>query len=291
MKLRSLSRRSVPEAELVGGILININIDPVAFLNIRWYGILMALAILVIVLWLLWQVRRGAKLSNDTILIAAIVGIPSGIVFAKLLHVLDNIVVAKLHPELVLTGAVIDYTQHPGQIFSAAGLTAYGAVLGTALGIWIYSRFSDLKFGYFADLVAPAIILGQAVIGRIGCTINGCCYGIETSLPWGIVYTHPNSLAPIGIAVHPTQVYEIIFGLVVFVVLIKLRGRFKPEGSLFLIYLSLYALWRVGMDFLRPGNPFLFDLHQAQIISIIILLIAIPLLVLRTRWVSVKGES
>jgi len=270
--------------------VITIGIDPVAFLNIRWYGIMMALVALVIVLWLLWQVRRGAKLSNETILMAALVGIPSGIVASKLLHVIDNIVVAKLHPELVLTGEVIDYTQHLGLIFSAGGLTAYGAVLGAALGIWVYSRFSDFKFGYFVDLIAPAIILAQA-IGRVGCTINGCCYGIGTSLPWGVVYTHPNSLAPLGVAIHPTQIYEILYNLLVFAVLIILRGRFKPDGSLFLIYLSLYALWRVGMDFLRPGTPFLFGLHQAQIIAIVVLLITIPLLAYRTRWVKVEEGS
>ena len=237
---------------------------------------MVALAILSIVLWLLWRVKRGAKLSNDTVLVAALVGIPSGVVVSKLLHVID----------------MWDYyIQNPGLIVSAGGLTAYGAILGAALGIWIYSRFSNLNFGYFADLVAPAVVLAQAVIGRIGCTINGCCYGLETSLPWGVVYTHPDSLAPLGVAIHPTQVYEIIFGLVVFVVLIKLRERFKPEGSLFLIYLTLYALWRVGMDFLRPGTPFLFGLHQARIISIIVLLITIPLLAYRTRWVSVKAES
>ena len=277
--------------------MITIGIDPVAFLNIRWYGIMMALVVLVIVLWMLWQVRRGAKLSNDTILIAALVVIPSGIVLSKLLHVIDNIVVAKLHPELVLAGEVVDYTQHPGLIFSAGGLTAYGAILGAVLGIWIYSRFSDFKFGYFVDLVAPAIILAQAV-GRVGCTINGCCYGIEAPswLPWAIKYSDkyppPDGyLAPLGVAIHPTQIYEIIYNLLVFAILVKLRGRFKPEGSLFLIYLSLYSLWRVGADFLRPGTPFLFGLHQAQIIAIIVLLITIPLLAYRTRWVKVEAES
>ncbi len=254
--------------------MITIGIDPVAFLNIRWYGIMIALVILVIVLWMLWQVRRGAKLSNDTILMAALVGVPSGIVLSRLLHVID----------------LWDYySQNPGQIIGGGGLTAYGAILGAALGIWIYSRFSDFKFGYFVDLVAPAIILAQAV-GRVGCTINGCCYGTPTSLPWGITYTHPDSFAPLGIAVHPTTVYELIYNLLVFAVLVKLRGRFKPEGSLFLIYLSLYSLWRVGTDFLRSGTPFLFGLHQAQIIAIIVLLITIPLLALRTRWVSVEEE-
>lgn len=141
-----------------------------------------------------------------------------------------------------------------------------------------------------ADLVAPGVILAQA-IGRVGCTINGCCYGIPTALPWGVVYTNPDSFAPLGVAIHPTQVYELIFCLIVFVVLIKLRGRFKPDGSLFFIYLSLYSLWRIGIDFLRAGTPFLFGLHQAQVIGIIVLAITIPLLAYRTRWVKVEGNA
>jgi len=272
--------------------MITISIDPVAFLNIRWYGIMVALAIIVVILWMLWQVRRGANLPYDTIFTAALVGIPSGIVLSKLLHVVDNIVVAKLHPELALAGNVIDYTQQPGLILSAGGLTIYGAVLGAALGIWIYTKLSHFNFGYFADVVAPGIILAQAV-GRIGCTINGCCYGAEAPswLPWSVVYTHPQSYAPLGVAIHPTQPYEIIYNLIVFAVLLKLRGRFKPDGSLFLIYLCLYSLWRVGIDFLRAGSPFLFGLHQAQVIGIITLAIAIPILTYRTRWVRAEGDA
>lgn len=274
--------------------MIEIGINPVAFtigtISIRWYGIFIALAILWIVLWLGWQVRKGAKISYDTVFAAALVGVPSGIIISRLLHVVDNIVVAKLHPELVLNGRVIDYTQHPGQIIGAEGLTAYGAVLGAALGIWIYLKLSKRQTGYFFDLIAPSVILAQA-IGRIGCTLNGCCYGVETSLACGVAYTHLDSLAPIGIAVHPTQIYEIIYNLIVFGILLKLRGRFKPDGSLFLIYLGLYAIWRIGIDFLREGTPFLFGLHQAQVISIIVLAIVIPLLALRTRWVKAKAQS
>ena len=69
--------------------MITISIDPIAFLGIRWYGIAVALAILVIVLWLVWQVRKGAKCSYDTVFMAAVVGIPSGIVISRLLHVID----------------------------------------------------------------------------------------------------------------------------------------------------------------------------------------------------------
>ncbi len=255
--------------------MIEININPIAFLNVRWYGIFIALAIVLIILWMVWQIRKGAKISYDTFFTAALVGIPSGIIFSKLLHVVDR---------------WDYYSQNLGQIIGSSGLTAYGAILGAALAIWIYSRFSNFRFGYLADVVAPGIILAQAV-GRIGCTINGCCYGIETSLPWGIVYTHPDSFAPLGVVTHPATVYEIIWNLIVFAVLLKLKGRFKPDGSLFLIYLSLYSLWRLSTDFLRVGTPFLFGLHQAQVISIIVLAIAIPILAYRTRWVRTEGDT
>ena len=253
--------------------MIEINIDPVAFWNIRWYGIMVALAIVVLILWTLWQVRKGARVSYDTVFTAALVGIPSGIIVSRLLHVVDDWEY---------------YRENLGQIIGAEGLTIYGAVLGAALGIWIYSKFSKFQFGYFADLLAPGIILAQA-IGRVGCILNGCCYGLETSLFCGFVYTNPESLAPLGVAVHPTQLYEIIFNLIVFVVLLKLRGRLKPDGSLFMVYLSLYSLWRLVIGFLREGTPFLFDLHQAQVIAIIVLAITIPMLAYRTRWV--KAES
>jgi phosphatidylglycerol:prolipoprotein diacylglycerol transferase len=233
---------------------------------------MVALAVVVVVLWMLREIRRGAALSSDTILTAALVGIPSGVIISRLLHVVDRLDL---------------YLQNPGLIFGFEGLTIYGAVLGATLGIWIYSKFSNFRFGYFADLVAPATILAQAV-GRVGCILNGCCYGKETSLPWGVVYTHPESYAPLGVAVHPTQLYEIIFCLIVFALLLKLRGHFKPDGSLFLIYLSLYSLWRVGIDFLREGTPFILGLHQAQVIGIIVLAIAIPILALRTRWVKAE---
>ena len=253
--------------------MIEIGIDPVAFLNVRWYGILVALAIAVIVLWMLREVKRGANLSLETVLTAALVGIPSGIIISRLLHIVDR---------------WDYYSQDLGQIIGTSGLTIYGAVLGAALAIWIYSKFSNFQFGYFADVVAPGIILAQ-VVGRVGCTINGCCYGIPTSLPWGFVYTHPDSFGPLGIAVHPTQVYEIIVCLLIFGALLKLKGRLKPAGSIFLVYLSLYSLWRVCIGFLREGTPFLFGLHQAQVLAIIVLAVTISLLAYRTRWVKAEA--
>jgi phosphatidylglycerol:prolipoprotein diacylglycerol transferase len=256
--------------------MIEINIDPVAFtigsIEIRWYGIMIALAILVLVLWTLWQAKRGAKLSYDTVIILAIVGIPSGIIFSRLLHVIDRWEF---------------YSHNPGQIIGGEGLTIYGAILGAVLGTWIYSKFRPFNYGYAADLVAPGIILAQA-IGRVGCTINGCCYGTPTSLPWGIFYTHPNvNVQTLAAGVtHPTQVYEIIFLLLLFGGVMLLKGRLKPDGSLFLVYLGGYSLWRFGIDFVREGTPFLFSLHQAQVIGIVVVVVVVVLLIRqRVRWV------
>jgi len=271
--------------------MIHINVDPIAFhigsVSVAWYGIMVALAVITLIVWAMLAVRRGANLTYNTVINAAIVGIPSGVIFSRFLHVIDNIVVAKLHPELALSGAVIDYTRHPGQIIGGEGLSIYGAVLGAALGIWIYSRITRKNFAYLADVLAPGIILAQAV-GRVGCTLNGCCYGVACNLPWAISYTGPGHNQAI-ISVHPTQIYEIIYNLIVFGILIALRKRFRPDGSLFLIYLTFYAAWRLGIDFIREGNPFLFGLHEAQVISIIVLIITITLLAWRTRWVK-KGE-
>jgi phosphatidylglycerol:prolipoprotein diacylglycerol transferase len=90
------------------------------------------------------------------------------------------------------------------------------------------------------------------------------------------------------VAVHPTQVYEIFWNLLVFGVLLRLKGHLKPDGSLYMVYISLYSVYRLGTGFLREGTSFLFGLHQAQIIAVIVLAITIPLLAMRTRWVRAE---
>jgi len=261
--------------------LITIGIDPIAFtigdMSVRWYGVMIALAVVVLILWAVWRIRRGADISYDSLLTVALIAIPSGIIISRLLHIID------------LFGF---YLANPGMIWGFGGLTIWGAVLGATLGIWIYSRFSDFKYGYFMDMIAPGVLLAQAV-GRVGCTINGCCYGMAAPawLPWSVVYTNPDSYAPLGIAVHPTQPYEIIFLLIVFGVLFSLRKRFQPEGSLFLIYLIMYSIWRLGLGFLRDGTDFLFGLQQAQVVGIVVLLIVIPILVVKTRWVKRENKA
>jgi len=265
--------------------MIEFPVSPVAFqigtITVRWYGLFLALAVLWLIIWMWWQIRKGAKLSIDTMLTLALVGIPSGVIFARLIHVIDDIVIKAQQ------GGTSGYIADPVSIIGGEGLTAWGAVLGASLGIWIYCKISKIQIGYVFDLLAPAVIMAQA-IGRIGCLFNGCCYGIETEVPWGLLYTNPDSLAfGIGTA-HPSVIYEILFNVIIFGVLMKLRGKFKPDGSLFILYLALYSGWRVATDFIRAGTPFLFGLHQAQVIGIIVLVIAVPWMALKMR--PVKPE-
>jgi phosphatidylglycerol---prolipoprotein diacylglyceryl transferase len=248
-----------------------IGIDPVIArigpLVISWYGLMIALAVLLVVGWVVWQNSRTHQLKKKTILAAAAVSIPGGIIFSKVLHVVDQWTY---------------YTQFPGRIFSAEGLTIWGAILGGTLGLWAYSRISrSYSFAALGDMLAPGILLGQA-LGRIGCTFNGCCYGVESHSPLSVIYTSPNTYAPIGIPILPITVFEIFYVLIAFGVLLWLKDKIKPQGSLFLVYLVLYGGWRFGIDFLRAGTPFLFGLHEAQVIGLLVLVLGLGLLVFKT---------
>jgi phosphatidylglycerol---prolipoprotein diacylglyceryl transferase len=257
--------------------MIEVNINPIAFsigpVNVGWYGIMVTLAIITLVGWALYWSKKDPGITYDNVINAALVGIVSGVIFSRLLHVID---------------LWSYYMQHPGKIIGGEGLTIWGAVLGAALGIWIYSRISKKSFAHFADMLASGIILAQA-IGRVGCTILGDDYGFPTTLPWGFVYTSPNSPANqvMGLTpTHPVVLYEIFYNLIIFGVLMLLRKKLRPDGSLFLVYLGFYSIWRIGSDFLREGTDFLFGLHQAQFIGVIVLIICVVLIAWRTRWVK-----
>lgn len=257
--------------------MIHIGMDPIAFVigtvQVRWYSILTALAVVVIVAWALYAARK-TKFSSDLIYTLALWGVAGGMIGARLVHVIDNIGY---------------YTQHPGEIFGFQGLAVYGAILGAALGIWIASKVHKFSFGGIADLAAPGALLAQAV-GRVGCTINGCCYGKPTSLPWGLVYTNQNAYAPLGVSTEPAVVYELLFDLALFAIVWKLRGKLRPAGSLFTLYLAMYSVGRFFIATARdPGSQgplFLGWFMQAQIIAILVAAITIPLLLIRTRWNS-----
>jgi phosphatidylglycerol:prolipoprotein diacylglycerol transferase len=264
-------------------MMITISIDPVAFylgsIEVRWYGIIVALAVLSLALWMWRQITANKDRIPPVDPSVAIPAVASGFGMAKLFHVIDG---------------WDYYSQNLGAIFGGAGLSVFGGIIGVSLFFWIYSRKRHYPFWFIADLAAPGTLLAQA-IGRVACTINGCCFGLSCALaapswlPWGIIYAHPNSYAPLGVALIPVTIYEIVFNMSLFGVLLKLRRRLKPDGALFMLYLAAYSVWRIGSGFLRAGTPYLSGLTAAQYISIAVLAAAIPALVLMMRRAKTKG--
>lgn len=232
-----------------------------------------AAAIILLVVTLRESKRLG--ISNDTIYGLFLWGIIGGVIGARLVHVIDY---------------WSYYVAHPGEIVGFAGLALYGAIAGALLAVFIYTRVKRVSFSSLAgvgDAIAVGAPLAQAV-GRVGCTINGCCYGKPSpfhSFPGAVVYTARDTIPPQywGVPLYPSQIYFLIWNLIVFAIIWRLRDRIKPQGSLFLLYLCLYAAGDFGLRFFRVNDPFLFGLHEGQIISLAILIVVIPLLIVRVR--------
>lgn len=248
--------------------MIHINIDPVAFsvgiFEVRWYGIMVVLAIVAVIAISLLEAKR-VGLAEDHIYNMGLWAIIGGILVSRLFHVIDK---------------WDYYMANPAQIVRFEGLTVYGAVIGALLAVLLYCWVKKISFWQVGDVVAPGAIMGQA-IGRIGCFLNGCCYGLPTSLPWGVVYTNPGSYCPLNEQFQPTQIYHMLWNLIAFGILWSLRRRLKPQGSLFLLYLALYAAGDLSIRFVRVGEPFLFGMQQAQLIGIVILVVTVPWLIIR----------
>ncbi|MEJ2739578.1 MAG: prolipoprotein diacylglyceryl transferase [Dehalococcoidia bacterium] len=258
--------------------MITIDIDPtvfhLGFYELRWYGIMVVLAVIAII-GISWREAKRVGLPEDHIFSLAVWAIISGVVFSRVIHIIDQWEY---------------YMENPSQILNFEGLGVYGAVIGIVLAVVVYCLVRKLSVWQLGDIIAPGALVGMA-IGRIGCVINGCCYGLPTTVPWAVIYTNPNSYAPLGIPLHPTQIYHILWNMAAFGVIWSLRRRLKPVGSLFLLYLALYATGDLIVRFFREGTPFLFGIQQAQLIGIIILLVTVPTLVIRMRRAKRRGND
>ena len=131
-------------------------------------------------------------------------------------------------------------------------------------------------------------MIGLAV-GRIGDIINGEHHGTPTNLPWGVEYVNPDTLGQPGLVVHPEVAYEMILTLVLLALILPFHQRLKarlPDGVVGLTYLGLYAAGRFFLSFLRTDPSVIFGLRQAQLASllmVVVAVVAIPLLLRRSR--------
>jgi phosphatidylglycerol:prolipoprotein diacylglycerol transferase len=222
--------------------------NPVAFeifgISVRWYGIIMAAGILCGLVYALKESKR-VGMDENIILDLVIYAIPAGIIGARLYYVLFN---------------WDYYSKEPAQILNirGGGLAIHGTLIAAIITGIIYTRVKKVSFWALADIASPGLILGQA-IGRWGNFINQEAHGTPTDLPWGIMVD--------GVKVHPTFLYESLWNLTVFAVLLWYRKRKKTEGNVFLLYLVLYSVGRFFVEGLRTDSLMLGSIRAAQLVS------------------------
>lgn len=227
------------------------------------YGFFIVLGFLAAVVLAALKIQKSnSGISFENIVDLFFYTVLSGFIGSRLLFVLINFDL---------------YRKDPVRIFKIweGGLVFYGGfALAVMVAFW-YMRWNRLPVWKLADTISPLIALGLS-FGRIGCFFAGCCYGRETSLPWAIVFKHPDSLARLNVPLHPTQLYDAANGLGIFFFLSWMEKRKTYDGQVFLLFLFLYATTRFFVEIFR-GDPrgFLFGnlLSTSQAIGI---LLAIP---------------
>jgi phosphatidylglycerol:prolipoprotein diacylglycerol transferase len=243
-------------------------------ITVYTYGVLLAAAYL---LGLKFAMVRAKARGLDAVRVLdlGIYIIISALVGAKLLLLITDFRTFRADPAELLTLA------------RSGGVFYGGLILAVIVALW-YIRRAGLPLWTTCDVFAPGIALGH-VVGRFGCFFAGCCYGKPTSVPWAITFTDPFAAAnvgtPLGVHLHPTQLYEAGAELLILIVLLITERRSRPfAGRTFWLYILLYAFSRFIIEFYRGderGTVGIFS--TSQFISIILAPLAIGMLVYLAR--------
>ncbi len=249
-------------------------------LSIRWYGLLIASAVLIGVSLSGYLAQRrniNPDLPGELAIWLVVAAIPS----ARLYYVLFQ---------------WSEYAKNPADIIAIwkGGIAIHGAILGGIVAALIFARVQKVSFWQLADLVAPSLILGQA-IGRWGNFFNSEAYGAPTDLPWKVYIPFESRLPGYKNFeyFHPTFLYESLWDLMVFGILLTLFFRAlkgKPRlkvGTLALVYLVFYSIGRFWIEGLRTDSLMLGPLRMAQMVSIVGIVLGLAGL----AWLYLLGRS
>ena len=246
------------------------DLGPITFYS---YGVLLAAAYLVGLKLALIR-SRGRGLDQPRVMDLGIWIIVSALAGAKLLLLL------------------VDYRQywaHPrelGNLLRSGGVFYGGLIAGVGVALW-YMHRHRMPLWTTTDVFAPGIALGH-VVGRLGCLMAGCCFGRPTSVPWAITFRDPAATpnVPLGVPLHPTQLYEAGAEAAILFLLLALerRGRDFP-GRTFWTYMLLYGVSRFAIEFYRgDSRGMVFDaISTSQFVSLIVVPVAIVMLIRLSR--------
>jgi phosphatidylglycerol:prolipoprotein diacylglycerol transferase len=249
------------------------------YFTLHTFGVFLAAAYLSALWWLLREGRR-AGVDAERLVSLGLWCIVGAILGAKALMILRSL------PE---------YVADPRGLFSLSTLQSAGDFYGGFIGALVaaalfFFHHKEMNFWNTADLCAPAIALGQAV-GRIGCFMAGDDYGKPTNLPWAVTFRDPDAAriggAPLGVPLHPVQIYESVACLLIFLLLVRWVRRKRFDGEIILAYTFLYAVARFLLEYLRgdADRGFVFGgaLSTSQFIAVILAPAAAVLYGIRLR--------
>lgn len=256
-------------------------------LKLPSYGLMIAIGIVVGIFLMtkntgyrLKKMYPGRKLSDvgsrlpgpEHMIDFTLVAIVFGAIGGKLLYLIPNM------KDLSQTGIFETLTN---------GFVIYGAVIGGALGGYVYCKLKKLDVISCFDNVFPFVALAQS-FGRVGCFMAGCCYGKPTNSAIGVVFQSEFSQAPINVSLIPTQLISSLGNFVIFVILFVLSRKVTKRGFIFASYMILYSIGRFFIEFYRGDSirGFVGDLSTSQFISIFVFAAGLITLIL-----SVKVKS
>ncbi len=253
-------------------------------LQIRSYGFMLALSFL-IGIWLAGRRAKRAGVDPQKVLDLSVIIIIAAVVGSRLLYVVFH----------------LEQYSNPLDMFALwqGGATFYGGFILAVVASYFWVMKNNIPFLKIADIMAPSIGLGL-VFTRIGCFLSGCCYGHPTDLAWGVVFPpdSPAGAAAMAIAqqrgvdhvaLHPTQLYSSLKGLIIFSTLMLLQPRLQKRGATFGMLLVLYGIGRFSIDFLRyyeTNALVVAGLSFNQVISIVLIAVGLVLLLRKEKPVS-----
>jgi phosphatidylglycerol---prolipoprotein diacylglyceryl transferase len=248
-------------------------------IQVAWYGIFISVGVIAAVIIASIEARRRGE-SIDHLINMLILILPLGIIGARMYHVIDQWQY---------------YSQNPGEIIGGRGLGIYGAVIGGAIGLIIYTKWKKLSTLRWLDIVAPGLILAQA-IGRWGNFFNQELYGYPTNLPWGI-YIDPEHRLPGYEAYthfHPLFLYESLLNIVGFGLLMFIGRRYGKKllnGEIFGLYIIYYGIVRFILEGYKIDVWKLAGFPTARWISGIAIIIVIAIIIIRRSYISRNNKA
>lgn len=253
------------------------NLFSIGHFTLYYWGVMFVIAFLV-ALFLILREAKKQEIDTRHIYNIALIVLLSILVGSRLFYVFEHLHYFILNPLEIIN-------------ISHGGMASYGGLILALFFGWLYvKKQKDLSFGKTLDLFAPYLALALS-IGRIGCFLNGCCYGKPTQFftKFGINFIFP--LSNTALPRHPTQLYLLLANLAIFFIIIGFRNlrekgkktRFKlllkKSGSLFLFFLFFYSIFRFSIDFIRVYEHYFLGLAISQWFCLGIFIVAFVSLV------------